>query len=462
MARWIVLAFTPLVVGCGPGSLCDGFGVECASDAVGEAMSTVESVETWSLMQGNGDGLAARVDLLQRGLVPGVGALLDRGDDAAPLLAERFEQGGGYEIDHALVAYAWVLGELRHEASLETLADFVEVTGYGSDLALAPHAATDAIHQILGDEEPRRSTLLDYDLPARDAAVAAARAGSTTQPQVSGPPSCQTRFTMADADGNPITYERNGQTVEATFECVRFANTTVPASYAAEAVQRVTAGGGEYVSGPLGQPNRAYNCAGYSFRELTTVDGLNCSAPHLLDILTAAGLLTEKSLSSAVAGDKIFFFSPRTIFNWWPSTSPPHVAVVQSVAGEEIVVRAPDNQTGVFDAPLSAAYFGAWTPVAYEWTGGVVPRVITSIDADVDARYCSDECGGGCGDDEICLDGACVPKTEQTSCELRVPQCCPGQDNSCTAPDAACYCDAYCVTAGDCCADACSVCGYCG
>ncbi|MEQ9320634.1 MAG: hypothetical protein RIF41_15810, partial [Polyangiaceae bacterium] len=190
--------------------------------------------------------------------------------------------------------------------------------------------------------------------------------------------------------------------------------------------------------------------------------GLNCAAPDLLDILTAAGLLTEKPLPSAAVGDKVFFFAKTTIYDWWPSAAPPHVAVVHSVTGGETVVRAPDNQTGVFDAVLSAAYFQAWTPVAYEWTNGVVPRVITSVDAEVDERYCSDECGNGCSDTEICLDGACVPKTAQTSCELRVPQCCPGQDNSCTAPDAACYCDAYCVTAGDCCADACSVCGYCG
>ena len=425
-------------------------------------MTEVESVQTWSLMQQNGDGLAARVDILQRGVVPGVEALLEAGDAAAPALRTRLRQGGGYEVDHALVAYAWVLGELRDEASLDTLADFVELTSYGSDLQLAPHAAADAIHQIVGDDEPRKDTLLDYDLPARDEAVAAARAGSTLQPQVTSPPSCQTRFTMADADGNPITYQRNGQTVPATFECVRFANTAVPASYAADAVQRVTAGGGEYIAGPLGQPNRVYNCAGFSFRELTTVEGLNCAAPDLLDILTAAGLLTEKPLPSAAVGDKVFFFAKTTIYDWWPSAAPPHVAVVHSVTGGETVVRAPDNQTGVFDAVLSAAYFQAWTPVAYEWTNGVVPRVITSVDAEVDERYCSDECGNGCSDTEICLDGACVPKTAQTSCELRVPQCCPGQDNSCTAPDAACYCDAYCVTAGDCCADACSVCGYCG
>ncbi|MEQ9319851.1 MAG: hypothetical protein RIF41_11880, partial [Polyangiaceae bacterium] len=168
MSRWV-----PLIVvlgGCGQSTLCESFGVECADDPVSAAMTEVESVQTWSLMQQNGDGLAARVDILQRGVVPGVEALLEAGDAAAPALRTRLRQGGGYEVDHALVAYAWVLGELRDEASLDTLADFVELTSYGSDLQLAPHAAADAIHQIVGDDEPRKDTLLDYDLPARDEA----------------------------------------------------------------------------------------------------------------------------------------------------------------------------------------------------------------------------------------------------------------------------------------------------
>lgn len=72
------------------------------------------------------------------------------------------------------------------------------------------------------------------------------------------------------------------------------------------------------------------------------------------------------------------------------------------------------------------------------------------------------ECAVPCSANEVCLEGQCVPKNSTTTCELRVPSCCPGHDDSCTAPDAACYCDAYCVTAGDCCPDACAVCGYCG
>ena len=72
-----------------------------------------------------------------------------------------------------------------------------------------------------------------------------------------------------------------------------------------------------------------------------------------------------------------------------------------------------------------------------------------------------DACDGTCEEDEICLDGECVTKTAATSCEER-GACCAGQDNSCTAESGAqCFCDEYCVTAGDCCADACSFCGYC-
>ena len=73
------------------------------------------------------------------------------------------------------------------------------------------------------------------------------------------------------------------------------------------------------------------------------------------------------------------------------------------------------------------------------------------------------ECDPACDPGtEVCIDGTCMPLDETTSCALRDPSCCPGQDDSCTATDAACYCDAFCAEAGDCCPDACSTCGYCG
>ncbi len=80
------------------------------------------------------------------------------------------------------------------------------------------------------------------------------------------------------------------------------------------------------------------------------------------------------------------------------------------------------------------------------------------------AKTCKTEvpgCDPPCASDEVCLNDACTPKTSATTCALRVPSCCPGHDDSCTPPSAACYCDAFCVEAKDCCPDACSVCGYC-
>jgi hypothetical protein len=68
----------------------------------------------------------------------------------------------------------------------------------------------------------------------------------------------------------------------------------------------------------------------------------------------------------------------------------------------------------------------------------------------------------GCPQGEVCIDHVCQEQTEQNSCALRNPSCCPGQDNSCTAPGAVCFCDAFCAEAGDCCPDACATCGFCG
>jgi hypothetical protein len=71
----------------------------------------------------------------------------------------------------------------------------------------------------------------------------------------------------------------------------------------------------------------------------------------------------------------------------------------------------------------------------------------------------ADPCG--CTADEVCVDGVCQVATEQNSCALRDPSCCPGQDDSCTAPGEVCFCDAFCTEAGDCCPDACDTCGFC-
>jgi hypothetical protein len=75
---------------------------------------------------------------------------------------------------------------------------------------------------------------------------------------------------------------------------------------------------------------------------------------------------------------------------------------------------------------------------------------------------CVDDCTvSGCPAGEICIEGVCQTQTQQNSCALRVPSCCPGQDDSCTAPDAECFCDDHCTEAGDCCPDVCAKCGYC-
>jgi hypothetical protein len=56
-------------------------------------------------------------------------------------------------------------------------------------------------------------------------------------------------------------------------------------------------------------------------------------------------------------------------------------------------------------------------------------------------------CPGGCPVGATCLNGECVTPI---SCAGR---CCPGQNDACMLPGASCFCDDYCITAGDCCPD---------
>lgn len=75
-------------------------------------------------------------------------------------------------------------------------------------------------------------------------------------------------------------------------------------------------------------------------------------------------------------------------------------------------------------------------------------------------------CGGAtctpaCASNQICVDGVCELATASNSCAQRTPMCCAGQDDFCTSDDGFCLCDAFCIEAGDCCADACTTCGFC-
>jgi hypothetical protein len=74
-------------------------------------------------------------------------------------------------------------------------------------------------------------------------------------------------------------------------------------------------------------------------------------------------------------------------------------------------------------------------------------------------------CLSVCGDDPFCCevtwDGSCAAAAD-TTCDVCInaaPDSCAGSCDD-QAPDG-CWCDSLCVTAGDCCADACGLCGAC-
>jgi hypothetical protein len=73
------------------------------------------------------------------------------------------------------------------------------------------------------------------------------------------------------------------------------------------------------------------------------------------------------------------------------------------------------------------------------------------------------ECGS-CPTEPECGDGICQPSGGEDECNC--PDDCPNDPDSCEACECGssggnCYCDDACVALGDCCADACSTCGYC-
>ncbi|HEY8516303.1 MAG TPA: hypothetical protein VIS07_12375 [Candidatus Binatia bacterium] len=61
-----------------------------------------------------------------------------------------------------------------------------------------------------------------------------------------------------------------------------------------------------------------------------------------------------------------------------------------------------------------------------------------------------------CGSFSLCTND-CSQCVSATSCKGR---CCPGRDDFCTPPDAACYCDEFCRNAQDCCDDVLEACGF--
>jgi len=81
-----------------------------------------------------------------------------------------------------------------------------------------------------------------------------------------------------------------------------------------------------------------------------------------------------------------------------------------------------------------------------------------------------------CGNGAVEPGEACDPPASQAQCQTGrlcsndcrqcvlatscAGRCCPGRDDTCTAPSAPCFCDEFCVTANDCCEDALMQCGF--
>jgi hypothetical protein len=431
------------------------------------ALEEAGSLETWVALDRTGDGLGPRLAYLDSGSLGFVDALVDGGDDARSEMELELVLGFDYPSDAKLLVYAYALQRIGDPASLDALADFVDYN-VGGDLYLAPQAATHAIFALLGSSSLDTDTY-DYDLLEMRAAVDGARAsatGSGTAKQAVGSGSgisCHVRYLLVDDANNPITYvDATGNTVHATLKGEVYLGDPValPEKKVASDMADVTQNGGVYVPAfDGGRPSRRYNCAGFAFRELQPATSFTAFAETVFQTMTRSGLLREKSGPPA-PGDKVFFFDKRGFFQLRFGTAQ-HVAVVQRLENGKAVVRAPDNFTGVFDAPIDAPYFDGgfrkYEYRVYEWAAGKAPKLIPDPSYALDPASCgSGTCGNGscepgesyavCPGDCSCGDAYCDAATESyVSC----PQDCTCGDGTCQSTESVTYCAEDCGVCGD-------------
>jgi hypothetical protein len=326
-----------------------------------------------------GDGYGPRFRRM-RELAPEVDAVLAGGSASVDRLIAELAPDPDVSRDAQLVVNAYALGAIGDPRAIGPLADFLSRTRSG-DVMLAPQAATHTLLLLLGDpfvnEETYYYTLDDIDY----ATFVGFIVGSLGIAQAAPRPSCQRRYVVLDAAGNPIVItDPNGFNVPLVVTGSEFTDIT-RVSAASDWQNEVTSGGGTYVRElDGGVPNRRFNCAGYAFRELNRGGGWNVAAPDIFRSLTQANLLREKSGPPA-PGDKVFY-----LFNG----SVAHVAEVQRIdPNGAVIVRNADNQSGVFDAAIDAPYYKTrqYEAKVYELT-----RPTLREDAAVagDPGYCND------------------------------------------------------------------------
>ncbi len=215
--------------------------------------------------------------------------------------------------------------------------------------------------------------------------------------------SCMRYYKVVDAYGNQLTtYTEEGFPVPLTIKGVEYSD--IKPDALTDRTGDIRDNGGAMVPDiDNGESTRRFNCVGWSFRKLNCHGGSCPPDPYggfgwnpVVDVVfkdfTRAGLLRKVDWSeSREVGDKCFFFDEN---DFWHTQGPKHVAevVVGGWWSEDVIVRAPDGASGVFDAPLNAAWFNKYqgTVDCYRWVGDP-PRTVPDIEAaENDPNSCSD------------------------------------------------------------------------
>ncbi len=300
---------------------------------------------------------------------PEIAAIVADPETAAPLIYQLLEEVPG-ERDLELTLLVYALGLSGYESATAELGAFIDRALVG-EVDIAAFAAAYAL-LMLEDEAPALDQASSLSLS--DVVGLRDRFGPATP---SAPTEdCYRSYLVQRADGSQVTYPGpDGSPVPLIITGHVKANTT-PVSDADYPERIATGGGTPVVEIDGGQPSWRFNCVGWVFRLLNGGAGWRPDITQVFTKFRDAGLIVPVSGTPQV-GDMCFYFVRESSLPRWVTgyfELPGHVAEVHHIDPDgTVVVRAPDNFSGVFDAPIDAPYFrdqGYDDPQCYRWAAG--------------------------------------------------------------------------------------------
>jgi len=356
----------PVVPGCGVGAVVDP-----ALIAAADELQSTESAET---VRDIGDGLAARRSRIPE-LFPEVNTLIAAGSSGAAAVIGDFSGQPTIDSDEALSVYAYVLEQIGDAGVAPDLIAFLRANATGQ-VPSALSSVTHAVRALSGMSTNASAAYLISEIEETIVTVSGAPLKARPVHQfITTKQSCSREFYLLDANGTRI---RDVSGKEVRIGGTVF-NPTVNDGFAASgpatrlAANVVSSGGTpfDYVDPRSrvtfqGQPTRRINCAGFVFRHFVNNKQWIADPQLSFVALNDAGLLQLVEESDVQPGDFAFFTQTQGIFA--------HVAEVETVDSGITVINA-DGPTGMFRAPVTAAWFSKYVlgVTYYRWRNGA-PR----------------------------------------------------------------------------------------